>query len=599
MKGILLLLVTVTAFANWATAEDLDQIQMLVDNTYPHACNSQSSDVKQKALLGTLVDQATQLIDDRITKIKAISSTELTDSEKTSLIDPYTQKKDKLVKDKACQRLTTAAQTLPSPSTQSDIPNPSLRPLPQMVFDDTEVGANQELDVSITNIDGTSPVKVWPPEVDTTDIKADPNEKDSVFRVVGNDCPASLGHSESCKVKVRFSPPNGKNAFTARVKIPSQKLDPSGNPTGDKFVDVFEVRGKGFVANVAGLYKGNPGGTPVTRIVAGIDISGASSASGQQKFFLEAGLDTPIGFTNSPKDPLDRSVWLFLTPRISSIAQSPTPIANLNTSGDFLGSSLSSTNTTQLVQSVDIAGGVEYMFLKPRHGIPFWGQYPNTHAKIGAGLILGVGAITPFTTPEGTKAAQEFVVNDSIKNAYPSIFTSTNTKTVAAFVNRDRSRFFRKYYGGVRLKTYYFTDKARMTPKENGNTGCTDQDTSSDCDPVYNIFPGTIDLAVGQDESITGGALRGLTFRLEAVYPLPFVPGLHIYGGMYTALSRNRSTNPLILLPPSPLLDLNDPKVQIIPVDPLNRDSYRLGIGFDLLQLFKKKPVVAADATKK
>jgi hypothetical protein len=105
-----------------------------------------------------------------------------------------------------------------------------------------------------------------------------------------------------------------------------------------------------------------------------------------------------------------------------------------------------------------------------------------------------------------------------------------------------------------------------------------------------------VDLAIGQDEAITGGRLRGLTFRLEAVYPLPFVKGLHIYGGLYTALARNKSTDPLILLPPSPLLDLNDAKVQIIPVDPLNRDTYRIGIGYDLLQLFKKKPQAAPAA---
>ncbi len=463
-------------------------------------------------------------------------------------------------------------------------------PKSPVIVDDTEVGTNKEQDVQITNIHGTDSIRIL-----NVKVLSDDSGKDSVFRIVSDNCPASLAHSENCKTTFRFTPVDGMAMRVAKIQVTSKKLDASGNPTGDEFQNTFEVQGKGMVADLAPLYHaGKLEGTPTKRIVAGIDISGASSASGQQKFFIEAGLDVPVCCSSTTTDPLDHRLWLFLTPRISSIAQSPTPVSNLNTSGDFLGSSLPS-NTAQLVESIDVAGGAEFMFLKPRHGIPFWGEYANTHARIGAGLIFAAGVSTPFTSPEGIKQAQEFVVNQGIKDAYPKLFTDP-AKTVAAFVNRDRSRFFRKYYGGIRLKTYFFTDKASLTKKENPD--CPDSSKKSDCDPVYDIFPGTVDLAIGQDEAITGGRLRGLTFRLEAVYPLPFVKGLHIYGGLYTALARNKSTDPLILLPPSPLLDLNDAKVQIIPVDPLNRDTYRIGIGYDLLQLplFKKKSQAAPTA---
>jgi hypothetical protein len=149
-----------------------------------------------------------------------------------------------------------------------------------------------------------------------------------------------------------------------------------------------------------------------------------------------------------------------------------------------------------------------------------------------------------------------------------------------AFVDRERSRFFRKYYAGIRLKTYHFSDLVK------GDL-CDKDDDPEHCEGLYNLFPGVIDLTVGQDEQVTGGHLSGWLFRLDAVYPLPFAPAFSIFGSVNSAFQKNHSTNPVIL-PATSQTPLSDPSVFIVNVDPRSRDVYRIGLGVDILQIIKK-----------
>jgi hypothetical protein len=149
-----------------------------------------------------------------------------------------------------------------------------------------------------------------------------------------------------------------------------------------------------------------------------------------------------------------------------------------------------------------------------------------------------------------------------------------------SFFTPERSQFFRRYYGGLRLKTYFFSPdvKGECNPKRKGP-----------CDAPYDIFPGIIDVTVGQDEAVTAGKLHHLLLRIEGVYPLPFVPGFHVFGSIYTAFRGNHQTQPFNTFTVNTPTDgsANDANTFRFPLAPLDRDYFRVGVGVDLIQLLK------------
>jgi hypothetical protein len=105
------------------------------------------------------------------------------------------------------------------------------------------------------------------------------------------------------------------------------------------------------------------------------------------------------------------------------------------------------------------------------------------------------------------------------------------------------------------------------------------------CEGLHNAYPGTIDLTVGQDEQVTGGHLHGWVFRVDANYPLPFAPFAHALVTINSAFDKNQTTFPFIP-PATSTLALASPLVGAVAVSRFpNKDLYRLGIGFDLLEI--------------
>src|SRR5690348_8632269 len=199
--------------------------------------------------------------------------------------------------------------------------------------------------------------------------------------------------------------------------------------------------------------------------------------------------------------------------------------------------------------------------IKPRDGIPWWGEYVNTQARLGLSVIAGVGVATPFSIPDtdvtsqvnqsicdafkaqtpdlvpgtqtavssakglvcsipsGSNTPQVVVANPAFDPNNPNAAPATVNNQFISFFTPERTRFFRRYYGGLRLKTYFFSPdvKGECDPKRKDR-----------CDAPYDIFPGIIDITAGQDEAVTKGKLTKVLFRIEGVYPLPFVPGFHI-----------------------------------------------------------------------
>lgn len=415
---------------------------------------------------------------------------------------------------------------------------------------------------------------------------------------------------------------------------------------------MIPLQGKGFVADMARVEatKANAN-NPALRSVVGLDISGATSTDTQQKLFVDFALNAPIGWSGytvcsnaqgepmtdrhgsvlktapavllgkvpagmvirgdkaydqcqelrNPEekannvryvwkdrntDPLESRAWWFFNPRITSIPQSPTPLTNLNVQGF---TDIFSAKQSDIVQGVDVQGGLEIMIVKPRDGRAFYGSFKNTKARLGLAWVVGGGFASPFAAPGTNPTVFTLATNSPLRHQFQASGTQfcgtppasspcdiPASFTNIAFVNQERSRFFRKYYSGLRMKTYHFSKSYQSYDCNPGY--------KNECEGVYNAYPGILDLTVGQDEQVTGGHLSRWLLRLDVSYPLPFLPGTYAFGGVISAFKKNQNSDP-VFLPATSTTAISDPSVFQVKVPLRDRDTYRLGIGVDILQV--------------
>jgi hypothetical protein len=457
-------------------------------------------------------------------------------------------------------------------------------------------------------------------------------------------CKNPLADNEQCTLKILFTPHRSFD-YSQWLRVPF--LDGAGQPLKESdgkrnaFLMV-PLQGKGVVNGMAHVEATQVSANhPSLRSVVGLDMGGATATDTQQKFFVDFALNAPFwrsGYTvctdsrgkpltdrkgkvlkegvsgskivrnyddcqdlrtkeekdnyvrfiwkDRLADPLDsRFLWYF-NPRITSISQSDSALSSLNVAGF---SDIFNAQKTSMVQGVDVQGGIEMMLVKPRDGRAFYGSFKNTKARLGLAWVAGAGFASPFAAPGNNPTVFTLDPKSPLRNQFqasgpqfcgappatspcdiPAQFTNIT------FVNLERSRFFRKYYSGLRVKTYHFS-------KAYSSYDC-NPDYQGECEGVYNAYPGLLDVTVGQDEQVTGGHLSRWVLRLDAAYPLPFLPGTYIFGGLNSAFQKNKNTDPLFL-PPTSTTAISDPSVFQVKEPLRNRDNYRLGLGVDLLQV--------------
>ncbi len=350
---------------------------------------------------------------------------------------------------------------------------------------------------------------------------------------------------------------------------------------------------------------------PFTRAVVGLDMSAPTSRTVKQSYFVDFDLIAPIRVFTKNEDPLENRVWLWLNPRITSLPQATnfSTVSTIDETGSFF-QSVSGGTVDKIANGLDVSGGLEFALVKPRDGIPWWGEYPNSQARLALSWIVGGGLSTPFSTDSTeVQSAVTQAICDAFKapagqtisnssglvcqyngtNTTPSIVVDANgnTRDFIDFYTPDRSRFFRRFYTGLRFKTFYFSRDvhSRCQPFEGRPSD------EGDCNAPYDIFPGIIDLTVGQDEAVTRGKFNGVLFRVEGVYPLPWYQGIHIFGTIYTKLQGQHSPgqpfSPYTIQAP-PAGGATDVTTFRFALPPLDRDYFRIGIGVDLIQVFKK-----------
>jgi len=306
--------------------------------------------------------------------------------------------------------------------------------------------------------------------------------------------------------------------------------------------------------------------------------------------------------------PLAGRCWIWLNPRVASAPETASTALTSVSSASSLTQPIGAQTIGQITQTFEFQAGLEYYVIKPWNGALFGSGH--SWAKTSLSLILGGGTLTPFNS---ISTASEYGLNNNLgkqfnqsvtanpnqnlSQIYPVLagalcnfgFTGSSTVTcptppvtgikTAAFVFPNRSRFYRDYYGGFRIRTFYFSGSCQTQPNGLAAGPCRSA----------NVYPGTFDVRLGQDETVTGGFLRGVVLTLTGSYPLPGTDGtVRIFGSSYLRLHKNANTTALVMVPSQSFTSLDDPSVVVQQIRPSDQDYYRLGLGVDLVPLIRK-----------
>jgi hypothetical protein len=184
------------------------------------------------------------------------------------------------------------------------------------------------------------------------------------------------------------------------------------------------------------------------------------------------------------------------------------------------------------------------------------------------GLIGYFGATGAFEAPSQT--ARIYKVPDAQSPQYPLFrerFPGATGSTYVAFVNPDRDRFYRQWGLGFRY--------SKFNPKANYES------------------PLTFSITIGRDEAITGGRFGGAVARFEGFHPLPVGTKegkwrfLYLFGTASLRLSRTADNRPPLILESAPDTVKGFQNTVAVVASPSNRDTYRIGIGVDMVNLMR------------
>ena len=323
-----------------------------------------------------------------------------------------------------------------------------------------------------------------------------------------------------------------------------------------------------------------------SRAIMGFHQAGASSAPSTQKAFFDFYIARALG---NHRNLYDARLSLWGNIRIaSSPQQTDVPVSQF--AAGFVGR-LADIKVNNLAQSAEFLTGLEWRVARAK-----WTQGDRIRTL---GMIAFFGANGSFSDPFGSgkifaipkQVAGSTVANphvDQFRNArFGSAAGSTIMDTGVDYVGiipPDRERFFRQYGAGLRLTSY---DKTK---------------------PI--APPATYAVTLGQDQLITSGYYRGPVMRLDVFYPLPFDTKegkwkfLFLFGTVNMRLARSFNLHPLSLQDravcgngiSTACSNFYDPSVRTVAV-PSARDTYRMGIGLDFVNLVRSF-ITIGDAAK-
>ncbi len=306
----------------------------------------------------------------------------------------------------------------------------------------------------------------------------------------------------------------------------------------------------------------------LARAVVGYQQAGAAATDTEQNYFFDLFLSKSLPFPQriSPDFGEKWRVW-------GAIRAISVPNTDNFTIGDAASSfvtKISALKVKDAARIFDYQGGLEFRITGNTAVLPSFDR--QTKQKFSLSLIGSFGFVTPTSPLE--KEPPVYAITPQLKAALAAQKISikdpkdsSKDSTYAAFVPDDRDRFFRQYYGGFRMQTFFFNR--------------------------YNVpmqrFPAQLDLTIGQNEYVTGGRFHGAVFRFDGYFPLPYekMNFINLFGTAVFKPSRVKITTPLVLKTADGVKPTDD-SVLLVPVSQFNRDYYRVGVGIDFLSFVQK-----------
>lgn len=366
--------------------------------------------------------------------------------------------------------------------------------------------------------------------------------------------------------------------------------------------DSIEINCEGDDCGSGLLVATIPSNSRNTRVVAGMEQVGASSASSQTNPFLDLFFNGPLRFhlrKDCDKDDKkdckkdDEAPQLAQVSTWGQIRLSTTP-EQIGAVGAFPSNLVNSVSqagkTTDLIQSFDFLAGMDFKLFSSNGVFP--SLIPGVNQKTVVYFAGGFGAISPLSSRKEQAQIYQVPVAGSLQRKlfderFPEAAANADAKYIA-FVFPERDRFLKQWYVGFRVKTFHCEDP--------------------DCKHLANRFPGVFDLMFGQNEAVTGGRwdsdvtddngkLLGrksaYVFRFDGTFPLPIKQAsfLYLYGSAMMKMGGGgvKITTPLFLdAAPGDVLVTNK-SVFVTPTLQLDRDYYKIGVGVNLSDLFNRK----------
>jgi hypothetical protein len=295
----------------------------------------------------------------------------------------------------------------------------------------------------------------------------------------------------------------------------------------------------------------------LSRAVVGYEQAGASSTKRSQDYFFDLFVSNTLPFKQKIDPNFGERVRAWTDFRFSSVPQSGDA-----TIGDFstgFATQVSGLKVKDVANVFDFMSGIEIRLTGNSALLPSFDR--RTKQKFSLSFIAGGGVITPTNSLDSLTV---FKVSPDAIGLPPE----AAGKEFVAFIQLDRDRFFRQYYAGVRLQTYFFN--------------------------LFNMpmqrFPAQFDLTIGQNEFVTGGKLKGPVFRIEGYYPLPFeeMKFINIFGSAVLRFGAATTGTPLVLIAAPDGTPVPAPNVALIALPQPNRDYYRVGFGLDFISFVEK-----------
>lgn len=303
----------------------------------------------------------------------------------------------------------------------------------------------------------------------------------------------------------------------------------------------------------------------LSRVVLGFQQAGAAATETQSNYFFDffVSKTLPTRQKISPDFGEPWRIWGSI--RAISVPQSGD--FTLAQGGQTIITQIPELKANEAARVFDGIGGIEYRLSGNSSMLPSFDR--QTKQKFSLSFIAGLGFVTPQAPSENIPVYEipaNVSTNPKLQKVVDDLGIPKGQKYIA-FPRDDRDRFFRQYYAGFRVQTFFFNQNNIPLQR----------------------FPAQFDLTIGQNEYVTGGHLRGPVVRFDGYFPLPYdkLQYISLFGTAVTKWARVKETTPLVLIPKQGL-SFTDSSVYLIPSAQFDRDYYRVGVGFDFVSFIKK-----------